>query len=557
MVLKRFGYYFMLTAFVLWVMALGRLWSRRTAGKGPSGREWMHAALLIGLVTCVAVNSEPFQSKVLYDEFVLQSTAYNMHHFRDASAMVRGYDLLGVFTSLDTYLDKRPNFFPFLVSLVHDLTGYRAANAYRLNACLLPVALGLAYYLGRRLNDARGGLLAVLALGSLPLLLQNATGSGMELLNVVMLLTVIGLAGAYLRQPDEAHLGALALGAVLLAQTRYESVLYIGPVAAIILIGWWIRRAVVMPAVALLAPLLLVPAALQNRVVSGSRWMWELKDHQDTRFSIDYLGDNLRGIRTFLFNTDFQLANSWPLAAGGLLSLGYIFWRLVRIKLRAALVQENSDRIVWVLCGLGILANFILLMFYYWANLADPIASRLSLPLHLVLVFALVVAAMRLDRHMPASWVLLGAMGLFGLGVTTGHAAKHIYSHLGIDEIEWGKRFVAARPPGARLIISNTSTMPWLLEKTSSILIDRARHVSDRLHYQLERGTFTEILVFQSLRPVTREGDHQLIPEDRLPPGYEMELLIEKRFGTKIIQVSRLVAVKLPPAGASLQVALP
>ncbi len=548
--MKRAGYYFMLGTFSLWVFTLWRLWKNRTGGEVLAWREWILAATTIGLLSLIAIRSEPFRCKVLYDEFVLQSTAYNMHYFREASTMVRGYDVLGTFISTDTYLDKRPNFFPFLISLVHDVTGYRTANAFWLNAALLPVALSLAYYLGRRLNGMMGGLFAVLLLGSLPLLGQNATGSGMELLNVVMLLAMIGLAGGYLRNSDSTRLSAFAIGAVLLAQTRYESAIYVVPAALVIAMGWWRERKIILSWGAVMAPLLLMPSALQNKVLSNSRWMWELKDNQATRFSFDYFEGNIRAAGRFFFNTKAELANSWPLTVLGVLSLVYLLARLVR--LRSLDVRENSDRVALFLFGLGIVTNTVLIMFYYWSTLTDPLASRLSLPCYVGLAFLTVTAAAWADRHrIPVTIALVAAMGVFAVSINTAHAAHHLYSHLGIDEIEWEKRYVASRPRGERLIISNTSTIPWLLEKIPSILISRAHGVADRLKHQLEQRTFAEILVFQSFRPTTREGDHEMIPEDRLPPGYELELLTEKRFGTKIVHVSRLVNVKLSPADSA------
>jgi hypothetical protein len=555
MVVKRFGYYFMLVTFGLWVAALIRLWQGRAPGQPLTRREWLFATLAIGLLSLVAINAEAFRSKILYDEFVLQSTAYNMHYFRDTATMVRGYDVLGVFISTDNYLDKRPNFYPFLISLAHDLTGYRPANAYWLNAVLLPVTLGLVYYLGRRLNGLRGGLLAVLLLGSLPLLGQNATGSSMELLNVAMILAVAGLGAAWLRTPDETRLSALVLGAVLLAQTRYESAIYVAPVALLIALGWWQARRITLSWTTVLAPLLLLPYALQNKVLSNTKWMWELRENQETRFSVDYLAGNLQGARDFFFNPNARLANSWPLAALGLLALGFVVWRLLRA--RPAPTAANADHTALLLLGLAMVTNTVLILFYYWSNLGDPIASRFSLPFHLALAFAVVVAAAALDRRWPASRLLLGAMIAFACGVTTSRHAQHLYSYLGIDEVEWEKRYIAALPPGERLIISNKSTLPWLLIKTPSILIGRARIVADRLQYQLEQGTFRDILVLQSLRPTSRDGDHQLVPEERLPPGYELELVTEKRFGTKIARISRLVAVQLPAPGAPAAPAIP
>ncbi len=544
-VVRRFGYYLMLLTFVLWVVALWRLWRRRSPGDPVRRGELWLAGLCIGLLSLVAISSEPFRCKVLFDEFVLQSTAYNMHYYRDSATMIRGYDLLGVFLPTDSYLDKRPNFFPFLISLVHDFTGYRTTNAHLLNACLLPVTLGLIYYLGRRLNHRVGGMLAVLLLGSLPLLGQNATGSGMELLNVTMILAVAALGAAYLRQSDETRLSALVLGAVLLAQTRYESAIYVAPVALLIAIGWWRQRRIILSWVAVIAPLLLIISALQNKVLSNSKWMWELKENQDTRFSADYFSGNVKSAMEFFFNTGPRLANSFPLTVLGILAGCFLLGRIPRVRILFR--GENPDGGALFFLGIGTVINTFLILFYYWSSLTDPIASRLSLPFYVVLAFLVGAAAAALDRRLPVSLILAVGMSVFALGVTTSRAAFHIYSNMGIDEIEWEKRFVAERPAGERLVISNTSSLPWLMVKVPSILIGRANQVADRLKYQLDQHNFREILVFQSMRPTTVDGDHELVPEDRMPPGYQLELLAEKRFGTKIVQASRLVNVTLPP----------
>ncbi|MES1194308.1 MAG: hypothetical protein ABUL65_00350, partial [Opitutus sp.] len=116
------------------------------------------------------------------------------------------------------------------------------------------------------------------------------------------------------------------------------------------------------------------------------------------------------------------------------------------------------------------------------------------------------------------------------------------------DEIEWERRFVAARPPGPKLILTNKSTLPWLLIKTPSILVGRANIVADRIQAQLQDNTFTEILVMQTFRPTSVDGDYQMNPSDRLPKGFETEMLAERRLGTRITRISRLVAVTLPAA---------
>lgn len=551
---KRGGYYVMFGSFVLFLHALWRL--RATSVFSPveplsRAQRWLTLAA-IGALSFAAIAAEPYHSKILNDEFVLQSTAFNLHYFRDVATMVRGYDIQGVFLSTDNYLDKRPYFYPFIVSLVHDFTGYRVLNAHLVNSALLPVALGLVFVFGRAVGGWRGGMVGVLLMGSLPLLGQNATGSGMELLNIVMILGALILGTHYLERPDELRLAGFALAVTLLAQARYESALYASPAALIALLGWFRAGRIILPWQAMLVPFLFVPCALQNKVLSNSPVLWELDEGKPTRFSFAYVEGNLRGAWDFLFTTSAERANSLLLSVIGAIALGWAVWQAARGLRRIRIA--SAPRLALACFSLAIIANTILVLFYYWSNFNDPMASRFSLPLLLLMALATVVMVTDWDVRVPATTAVLLAAGLIGVTTAAGKAGQHLYSHTGIDEIEWQKRFVNARAPGERIILSNRSTLPWLLQKTPAILLGRARLVADRLQHQLNTPHFREIIVLQSLRPTTPEGDHQIPADEKLPPYFKLELLAEKRFGTKIARVSRLVAIDLPrggPAGES------
>jgi len=542
-ILMRGGYYVMTLTFGLWLFTLRQVWCKRAPGAAVwPVRERLAAAGLITLCCTVALTQETFRSKILYDEFVLQSTAFNMHFFREVGVMVRGYDILGTFLSLDNYLDKRPYFYPYLISLVHGLSGYRPANAFVVNALLLPVSLGLSYWLGRGLAGWRGGLLAAGLLGTLPLLVQNATGSGMELTNLTMLLACIALAGAWLERPDGTRLSAFVLASVLLTQCRYESALYVTAALAVVLVGWWRARRFVVSWPVVLAPLLLVPVAWHQRVLSASPVLWEMKENQTSRFGVEYLGGNLRGVAGHLFATNTQQANSLlltVLGASALLWVGAgLGWRFLRGR------REIAPRhLPWLLFGLVICANSLLIQFYFWGSWADPMATRFALPLCVLFAFAAVFFVRWLDRRLPATPWLLVLLAVTFFGFSLPRQARHHYSHLGNDEIDWERRFVAVRAPVNRLIITNKSSLPWLMEQTPAILLPRARLLQDRLRLHLDKHTFGEILVMQSLRPTSVRGEHRLVPEEELPPGFTLELITEKRFGTKIARISRLVAV--------------
>ncbi|MES1167783.1 MAG: hypothetical protein ABUL61_01300, partial [Oleiharenicola lentus] len=118
--------------------------------------------------------------------------------------------------------------------------------------------------------------------------------------------------------------------------------------------------------------------------------------------------------------------------------------------------------------------------------------------------------------------------------------------HLGNDEIAWEQRVVAARPSAPRLIVTNKSPLPWLIDQTPAILLDRARMVADRLAEQMHMPEFSEILVTQGARPTSLEGDYELPPEEVLPAWFHLEPVAERRFGTKLARISRVVAIDLP-----------
>src|SRR5205814_2023558 len=185
-----------------------------------------------------------------------------------------------------------------------------------------------------------------------------------------------------------------------------------------------------------------------------------------------------------------------PLGLGALVIVGWRLWSRAMQRRQLEPLQINL-----LLFGAGIFGVTGMVMFYYWAALNDPMAARFALPLHLLLVLAIVAATAWGDRKWPVSAVALGLVGAFILGSSAPRQSFHFYSHLGNDEIAWEERVVAARPAGTRLMLTNKSTLPWLINNTTAIVLDRARMVADRLAEQLRLPDFSERLVTHGARP--------------------------------------------------------
>ncbi|MGB0744342.1 MAG: hypothetical protein ACPGSB_07430, partial [Opitutales bacterium] len=331
-----------------------------------------------------------FGFKIAMDDYVLASTAENLH--RDRQLVVTRTLVSYGDTNLpgDTYVDKRPWLYPFLVSVLHDWTGFRVENSFILNAALGLGLLGTAYWLGARFAGWRGGGLSVLLWVSVPLLAQNATGGGMELLGTFLVGLVLVFSVRYLEEPSRLNEGALSMAAVLLANARYESGLFLIGVLAVIGLGWWRRRAVGLSWASVCAAPLLLTVLWQLRLYAGDSRAWELTGGNETALSASYLEDNLPHALNFFFSFDDSLANSLLLSVAGTIGcLSFLF------LLRTELKRYWREKPVGVITGIFLpvfIMHLALMISFHAGRLDSPFVSRYALVTHFLLV--LVVVAM-------------------------------------------------------------------------------------------------------------------------------------------------------------------
>lgn len=556
--IQRFGYYTITLTFAWALFA----WYRVLPGyfapfRRLSRREISAAVGTVVILTLIAVLTIPGGYKILYDELVLQATSVNMHLSREVNTVVRGYVVDGVFAPIDKYLDKRPFFFSYLVSILHDLTGYRERNAFLLNTALMPVVLMQLYLIVRQVASATAAMAALLALGTLSTLAHSATGAGMEMLNLSMLLLAVQLAIYYLEEPDEIRLSAMVLTVVLLSETRYESTLYVGPIAIIAIEGWRRRGRIILPLAGIIAPVLLIPYAIHNTYLSGSPSLWELRQDESVRFSVSYLSRNLSHAITYFFG---------PMSRGSIITTNSLWLSVVGFTgLVYSLVLLGRELRFWralspvvfasTLFGAAICANLGLLMVYYWGELDDPIVSRLCLPFSALLAVGVAVCVHRFNRpglHLGRVAAIGAIVSFLSYGAKAN--ATHMYTNIIRSELLWQDRYFNALPPGERMVITARSSLPWIVQHVPAIAIPRARSRVDALRFQLAQHTFREILVIQSYVPTGEDGDFVPPPEDRLPASFILQPLAEKRFNTHFLRVSRLVEIKdeLPQANKTL-----
>jgi hypothetical protein len=335
------------------------------------------------------------------------------------------------------------------------------------------------------------------------------------------------------------------LGTVLLAQSRYESVIFVAATAIVIGAGWLRAGRVILSWPAVVAPLLLVPYVLQKRYVDESALLWQLGEGQTDRFSLQYLDSNLKGAWAFFFNHGPAIANSWYLSvlgAAGLLLVLAQTWRWARQTPRPAAVPTVT--VLWAF-GICIAGNLSLLMFYYWSRLDDVMASRFALPSYLVLALLAAWLVQSIDRRrIPATRFAAVGLLLWTLGWALPAMARRSYTNMNLvmQEVEWEHEKLLERP-GPLLFITNKSTIPFVLWRVPTIINGVGRQRAEQIKYHLREGTFHEVIIAQALRPTSAQGDMGVDPDDLMPPNYRLETVAEKRFGGRWARLSRLISI--------------
>jgi hypothetical protein len=507
-------------------------------------------AVLVGVCGFSLLVHENYGFKILMDEVMLLGTSMSMHFDKLALFPTRGHDIIGAFELLGGNLDKRPLFQPFLVSLLHDLTGYRPENVFILNTALTFTLLSLAYRLGCRLSGRGGGAVLVLLLTSLPLLAQNATGGGFEILNLVMIMTVLLLGMRYAEKKDGDSLDAFFLAAVLLAETRYESVLFLAPVGLLVGWVWWCEGRISLTWIVTMGPLFLVPYALHNRVFSVHSSAWELasKPGFDQPFSFSYIPDNLVHGLNFFFSTSGEASNSLVLSALGFIAAP--FFVLLILKTFRHLSSATPVRGALAISALGFAAHTMLLMCYFWGKFDDPVIRRLSLPLNLFLGVGVVAVAAEFRARAQFWRGLAGVVvvGIFAFSLPA--MARHDYTldyYVG-REMEWRRAFITAHPEKDYLFIDNDSII-WITHLISATPVKQALDHKDNIIFNFRNRIFSSVYVFQRYTVDPATGHLDLSPDDDLGPDYTLEKVWERRFTPlSVSRISRVVAIAGGPA---------
>ncbi|GHB97216.1 glycosyltransferase family 39 protein [Cerasicoccus arenae] len=544
--IKHWGYYFMLAILLAFIWETYCVTRARWADLLPWLRQyfnWKFCAVL-GVLSIYLWTSQEVGYKVIMDEINLLGTSMYLHLDKQAMSILRGYELNGVFLPLDGFVDKRPLFYPFLVSLIHDFTGYRPENAFALNLTLIPVALILSYVLGVLVSNARGGLLAMLLLACFPMFNQCCHGGGFEALNVVMILVVFLASCLYLREPSPGLLSVLCLSAVILANVRYESVLFILPVALVIMTGWYRSRGVIFSRGFFLTPILLVPVPMLYRVFEiDPENTWQLGSKEAASpFSLEFLPRNLGQCVSMFFDTGHEQPVSVFLSTFGL--IGMILFLVLLLRKAREKSPIKAEYLALAFTSLGVLMLLGLLLLYFW-DFDDNMTRRLALPIVVLMIFPGVASLGSLKRAAKIfPWVF--ALTCLALIVEVAPRYSKDMFTKGYDPgavTNWKREVIREHEGEYNLFIDIPGL--WVTHEVPAITQARAIEKKELLKFHLNNKTFDHIYVVEGFVKDFSDGVLRGGRFARLDDDFVLEPMTQKTFNNVIfIRISEVVDIK-------------
>ena len=391
-------YYQNLAWFFMLVIALSAVASFSGMVRQIIWPEWLsqNKAMLLGallLVGCAALLSPP-DFRILADETNLLGVSFEMHRGLKTRLPLEGlFYYHGMFEGLTSKTEMRPPGYPFLLSLVHGIAGYRPANALILNLGLAWLSLVLMYLLVAGYAGKIWSWPAMILLAAFPAFVQSTCSAGFEIYNLFLVLLLLFMVAKMI----EGRVGVAPIISVLLllAFSRYESI--VGFICFVPLLLFLHRpaaaeqnengSAATYQLITWAFPLLLVPAFWLRRLTfnTGS---FQVQSLDDAFAAANFLPNAAGWVKYFTLPEFSGFIGPIILAVA---AVGLI----LRLKELISTVGNARMKMFEISIGAFFLLHLLIRLFYAQGNPMNPYTARLVVIMLPGLVFLAVSAVIR------------------------------------------------------------------------------------------------------------------------------------------------------------------
>lgn len=501
------GYYVVLLALGLWVLLGVKFLKSLEIDFRELIRTEKCAAVLILTGTVILQIYEPHVLRVLYDETSHAAGALVMHYEKKAVMPAISHYVGDVFVIGDFYPSFRQYLFQVVVSLAHDLTGYRLSNVFFVNGLLTFLLLVATYAAAKMLAGRLAGYCSLGLLITLPLLAQNATSGGYDVLNLFLVATLLLIVFQLVNVPASRRKPSLDFAvftALLLSMSRYESILYLIPLAGIVAWLWIRERAISLTWYSVISPFFLLPNMVSNLIMfSNPRYLHaHLRKAGEEYFGLNYLPKHISEAVFYLFQYDNSATNSLLLSIVGVISILFLLIYVIRYGRTLSTVSVFAIFSVWIVL------LYIFVLSQFWSSPTDILASRFILPLYLVFALAggWLTSQFALLRKSPR-FALFPILGWFIIYTApTVSKSMATYGFVTSRGENWLMQ-KASQSDRTQTLYVASSNVGLVANKFASAGIDMLNKDSRAFVRALKAGLYKDIIIYQSMEIDPKTGD--------------------------------------------------
>ena len=534
---NAYTWYFLAFSLFLWLQLCFSLLPAPGEIRQRLGRHLWPVLLAAGL-SIAAIFASPPDFRILADETNLLSMAMAMY---DDQACTNPTQLVSYYHGMRRVIsqvtDMRPGLFPFAVSALHSLTGYRPENAFAVNAIAGFACLCLVYYLIQLFWGRFWGAVAMLLLGAFPVFVLYMTSAGFEVFNLAFVLMFLLLLNRFIRDATVGNAEALLLLLPLLAQTRYESVLALFCAVPVILMRLPGREYSRFSLRLVILPLLFLPVAWL-RLVTFSQQAFQVSSI-DQAFGLDLFVKNIRRALPFFSGSERAYGMVPMIFFFAVAGLVWVFFDWQARHREASKEQQAASAYradsLFLLAGAWLFILHAVARFaYYWGDMTLQYTSRLGIVFLPALVFLAVYLLRRLTVmfNWNRAWAAIMAVLVLLHGWPAAGQNLAVRDILFYREFKTVREFLERNFPDRKdyIVVTEQSNAMTPL-RYNTFTIGHLNASADQVKQDLKNRTWRYLIVVQKIETDTgRCVDNSEVNSDfALETLYESQLSINRK----------------------------
>jgi len=529
------SYYLIYGLFILWLLSIVQFASEEKFNLKAWFKAYRTGIIISALIAAIVFISIKPVFRVLADETNLVGVSKSMLYEKRNDNVTMGRWYYDNFYPADRSIDKRPPLFPFLTSLVHTFSGYRAENSFALNFLVLFSVFLLIYVTVKKALGNIWALSSVILVASQPVVVQCATSGGFELLSALFIIVCFCCLKSFLEKPDSVSRFQLLWASLLMFATiRYEGVAAFFLVVIILAALRYMRAEFFkegLSAVCFYSFIALIPNYLAAILIKNP---WETSGEV---FSVKHFVSNNLDLYKNLLDPHFYLPYAAIVNLIGAVAILYFAYRF----LRGVYSKDTGKKHLIIISAACLLMNWIFYTSYYGGLSNHPSDSRFYVVFNIVLsVLALLfIYSINLFQKKQV-YVLLFSVTMFILYHPLSVEDRFSRTQTLPREYRFVMDFLKqeTRKVDHHFIVISARPGLYAVHNYGAFSFEYANDKIGDLLGGLNNHLYNEIFVIQEISYVTRRP----IKDTTLSDGYVLEPVAESQIdGNIFVRISRVV----------------